>query len=141
MALFRELPGAAASQVLLCTDLHGENILAAEREPWLVIDPKPYAGDPADDVLQHMLCCEARLATDPGCAGGPDGRAGWARLWPGAAVAVRPQRAGRLSCGRWRGGSHPDDCQGAAAAPGDAWSWPELPRAAAKRGLRAMCHM
>jgi streptomycin 6-kinase len=26
-------------------DLHGENVLAAEREPWLVIDPKPLAGE------------------------------------------------------------------------------------------------
>jgi streptomycin 6-kinase len=65
IALFRELPGTAASQVLLCTDLHAENILAACREPWLVIDPKPYVGDPAYDVLQHMLNCEDRLAADP----------------------------------------------------------------------------
>ncbi len=27
-------------------DLHYENVLAADREPWLVIDPKPMAGDP-----------------------------------------------------------------------------------------------
>jgi streptomycin 6-kinase len=65
IALFRELPGTADSQVLLCTDLHGDNILAAQREPWLVIDPKPYVGDPAYDVLQHMLNCEGRLAADP----------------------------------------------------------------------------
>lgn len=64
MALFRELPGTAAGDVLLCTDLHGDNILAAGREPWLVIDPKPYVGDPAYDVLQHMLNCDSRLATD-----------------------------------------------------------------------------
>jgi streptomycin 6-kinase len=51
--------------VLLCTDLHGDNILAAQRAPWLVIDPKPYVGDPAYDVLQHMLNCEDRLAADP----------------------------------------------------------------------------
>jgi streptomycin 6-kinase len=31
--------------VLLHQDLHGENVLAAEREPWLVIDPKPLAGE------------------------------------------------------------------------------------------------
>jgi len=65
IALFRELPTTADSQVLLCTDLHGDNILAARREPWLVIDPKPYVGDPAYDVLQHMLNCEDRLAADP----------------------------------------------------------------------------
>jgi streptomycin 6-kinase len=65
IALFRELPESADSQVLLCTDLHGDNILAAQRAPWLVIDPKPYLGDPAYDVLQHMLNCEGRLAADP----------------------------------------------------------------------------
>jgi streptomycin 6-kinase len=63
--LFRELPASAASRVLLCTDLHAGNVLAAQRAPWLVIDPKPYAGDPAYDVLQHMLNCELRLAADP----------------------------------------------------------------------------
>ena len=65
IALFRALPGTANSQVLLCTDLHGDNILAAQRAPWLVIDPKPYVGDPAYDVVQHMLNCEDRLAADP----------------------------------------------------------------------------
>jgi streptomycin 6-kinase len=32
-------------QVLLHQDLHGENVLSARREPWLVIDPKPLAGE------------------------------------------------------------------------------------------------
>jgi streptomycin 6-kinase len=63
--LFRALPGTADARVLLCTDLHGENILAAQRSPWLMIDPKPYVGDPAYDLLQHMLNCEDRLAADP----------------------------------------------------------------------------
>jgi streptomycin 6-kinase len=65
ITLFLELPGAADSGVLLCTDLHAGNILAAEREPWLMIDPKPYVGDPAYDVLQHMLNCDDRLAANP----------------------------------------------------------------------------
>jgi streptomycin 6-kinase len=64
-ALFRELPRTSARRVLLCTDLHAGNVLAAEREPWLVIDPKPYVGDPAYDVLQHMLNCPGRLHADP----------------------------------------------------------------------------
>jgi len=81
MALFRALPETAGSQVLLCTDLHGDNILAAQREPWLVIDPKPYIGDPAYDVLQHMLNCEGRLAADP--AGLAARMAGLAGLDPG----------------------------------------------------------
>jgi streptomycin 6-kinase len=65
IALFRELPATSAGQALLCTDLHAGNILAAQRSPWLVIDPKPYVGDPAYDVLQHMLNCDGRLAADP----------------------------------------------------------------------------
>ncbi|MGA3353219.1 MAG: aminoglycoside phosphotransferase family protein [Acidimicrobiales bacterium] len=65
IGLFRELPTSAASEVLLCTDLHAGNVLAAEREPWLAIDPKPYVGDPTYDPLQHMLNCEQRLRTDP----------------------------------------------------------------------------
>ena len=32
-------------QVLLHQDLHGDNVLAAQREPWLVIDPKPLIGE------------------------------------------------------------------------------------------------
>ncbi len=62
--MFRQLPLEAPSEVLLCTDLHAGNILAAQREPWLVIDPKPYVGDPTYDPLQHMLNCPDRLATD-----------------------------------------------------------------------------
>jgi streptomycin 6-kinase len=81
IALFRALPGTADSPVLLCTDLHGDNILAAQRAPWLVIDPKPYVGDPAYDVLQHMLNCEDRLAHDP--AGLADRMAGLAGVDPG----------------------------------------------------------
>jgi streptomycin 6-kinase len=63
--LFRELPRSADRAVLLCTDLHAGNVLAAQREPWLMIDPKPYVGDPAYDVLQHQLNCRERLAADP----------------------------------------------------------------------------
>jgi streptomycin 6-kinase len=41
----RELAPTQGEQVLLHQDLHGGNVLAAEREPWLVIDPKPLAGE------------------------------------------------------------------------------------------------
>jgi streptomycin 6-kinase len=51
--------------VLLVTDLHVGNVLVAQREPWLIIDPKPYIGDPTYDALQHMLNCEGRLHADP----------------------------------------------------------------------------
>jgi len=65
IALFRSLPSTADRCVLLCTDLHAGNVLAAEREPWLIIDPKPYVGDPTFDVLQHLLSCDERLRADP----------------------------------------------------------------------------
>jgi streptomycin 6-kinase len=65
LEMFRELPRTAGRRVLLCTDLHAENVLSALREPWLAIDPKPYDGDPTYDVLQHMLNCEQRLRSDP----------------------------------------------------------------------------
>ncbi len=35
---------------LIHTDLHYLNVLAAEREPWLVIDPKPLSGDPHYEI-------------------------------------------------------------------------------------------
>jgi streptomycin 6-kinase len=41
----RELPPTQGRQVLLHQDLHGENVLAARREAWLAIDPKPLAGE------------------------------------------------------------------------------------------------
>ena len=31
--------------MLLHQDLHGDNVLAAQREPWLAIDPKPLVGE------------------------------------------------------------------------------------------------
>jgi streptomycin 6-kinase len=65
ITLFRELPRTAERHVLLCTDMHAGNVLAAKREPWLAIDPKPYVGDPTYDVLQHLLNCEQRLRSDP----------------------------------------------------------------------------
>jgi len=65
LELWRSLPTTAEREVLLLTDLHGGNVLAAEREPWLVIDPKPYVGDPAYDPIQHLLNCPGRLTADP----------------------------------------------------------------------------
>ncbi|HET9741717.1 MAG TPA: aminoglycoside phosphotransferase family protein [Terriglobales bacterium] len=51
--------------VLLATDLHSGNVLRAQREPWLMIDPKPFVGDPAYDLTQHLINCEERLQTNP----------------------------------------------------------------------------
>src|SRR5262249_7752789 len=65
VAMLRTLSNTADTVVLLCIDLHAGNVLAARREPWLVIDPKPFTGDPAFDPVQHMLNCDERLVTDP----------------------------------------------------------------------------
>jgi len=43
--LARDLASSQGQLVLVHQDLHGENVLAAEREPWLVIDPKPLAAE------------------------------------------------------------------------------------------------
>lgn len=65
LAIFKELLRPSAIQVLLATDLHAGNVLQAEREPWLVIDPKPFVGDPAYDLTQHLFNCQERLLIDP----------------------------------------------------------------------------
>jgi streptomycin 6-kinase len=47
LSLGRDLvadPGGAGR--IIHGDLHYQNVLAADREPWLVIDPKPMSGDP-----------------------------------------------------------------------------------------------
>jgi streptomycin 6-kinase len=51
IALGRDLVADPASTgTMIHGDLHYENVLAGEREPWLVIDPKPTSGDPHYEV-------------------------------------------------------------------------------------------
>jgi streptomycin 6-kinase len=42
-------------QVVLHGDLNPTNVLSAQREPWLAIDPKPMIGDPARDGARLVL--------------------------------------------------------------------------------------
>jgi streptomycin 6-kinase len=49
-ALFAELLADSAEPVLLHGDLHHDNILAAQRTPWLAIDPQGVIGEPAYEV-------------------------------------------------------------------------------------------
>ena len=65
LRLFEELSQPSHHDVLLATDLHAGNVLRSQREPWLVIDPKPFVGDPAYDATQHLLNCRDRLRADP----------------------------------------------------------------------------
>lgn len=54
-ALGRGLAGDPASVgTMVHGDLHYANVLAADREPWLVIDPKPMSGDPHYEVAPML---------------------------------------------------------------------------------------
>jgi streptomycin 6-kinase len=52
-AAVREVAGEPGDR-LLHWDLHFENVLAADRAPWIAIDPKPLAGDPGFDLLPAL---------------------------------------------------------------------------------------
>jgi streptomycin 6-kinase len=65
LRLLAELADSATREVLLHTDLHAGNVLQAQREPWLAIDPRPFVGDPAYDATQHLLNNGSRLRADP----------------------------------------------------------------------------
>ena len=80
VGLLRELSPPTGDAVLLHQDLHGDNVLAATRAPWLAIDPKPLVGDRAfavapvvrsfelgdsrDDVLHRLDRLTADLGLD-----------------------------------------------------------------------------
>lgn len=67
-ALFVELIGSMAEPVLLHGDLHHDNILAAERQPWLALDPKGVIGEPACEVgaLLHNIAPQFLAGSSPG---------------------------------------------------------------------------
>ena len=50
----RELAAEQSELVVVHQDLHGGNVLRAEREPWLIIDPKPLVGERAFDVASLL---------------------------------------------------------------------------------------
>lgn len=90
------LSRATPDDVLLATDLHAGNVLAAQRKQWLVIDPKPFIGDRAYDATQHLFNCRDRLNADPigtikrvaGLLGVDYERV---RLWTFARLAAEPR--------------------------------------------------
>jgi len=45
VGMLAELANSQGRQLLLHQDLHADNVLRAEREPWLAIDPKPLVGE------------------------------------------------------------------------------------------------
>ncbi len=54
---------ASVDSRLLHSDLHYANVLRATRRPWLAIDPKPMAGDPAFEVAPALWNRAAELGT------------------------------------------------------------------------------
>ncbi|MFV8175159.1 aminoglycoside phosphotransferase family protein [Mycolicibacterium peregrinum] len=55
IALGKELAAdPATTGTLIHGDLHYENVLAADRAPWLVIDPKPMNGDPHYEIAPML---------------------------------------------------------------------------------------
>ena len=65
LEVYESLLDTTTEHVLLATDLHAGNVLRAQRKPWLVIDPKPFVGDPNYDATQHLLNSWDRLNREP----------------------------------------------------------------------------
>jgi streptomycin 6-kinase len=53
--LYAKLNSTVKNPQLLHGDLHHDNILSAEREPWLAIDPKGLIGDPEYQVISFLM--------------------------------------------------------------------------------------
>lgn len=53
-----ELLDTQTNQVLVHQDLHAGNILSAQRQPWLVIDPKPLIGEREFSIASVVRCAE-----------------------------------------------------------------------------------
>ena len=66
LAVADELLADSTEQVLLHGDFHHGNVLAAERSPWLAIDPKPLVGERAYDLA---WLAQDRLETLAGVPG------------------------------------------------------------------------
>jgi streptomycin 6-kinase len=65
--LYMELCASMTEQVLLHGDLHQDNILSAEREPWLAVDPKGVIGEPIYETgaLLRNFWPDILSASDP----------------------------------------------------------------------------
>jgi streptomycin 6-kinase len=106
-----DLPPTQGEQVLLHQDLHADNVLRAKREPWLVIDPKPLAGErefspapiirgfkfghSARAVRRRLDCLSTELGLDR------ERVRGWA-VGQAVAWAFEPEyHAGHIETARW----------------------------------------
>ena len=96
LRLFEDLARPSADDVLLATDLHAGNVLRAQRQPWLAIDPKPFVGDRAYDATNLLFTCPGRLGADPRatirrCAELLEVDQERVRLWMFARAAAEPR--------------------------------------------------
>ena len=65
MAHCLELAPSQRGLVVCHQDLHGGNVLAATREPWLAIDPKPLVGEREFDTASLLRDRRGELLADP----------------------------------------------------------------------------
>jgi streptomycin 6-kinase len=65
IAWIRELAPSQPELVVAHQDFHGGNVLRAEREPWLAIDPKPLLAEPAFDTASLLRDRRDELALEP----------------------------------------------------------------------------
>jgi streptomycin 6-kinase len=64
VAFARELGSSQGEPVVLHQDYHGGNVLRAEREPWLAIDPKPLVGEREFDAASLLRDRRDELVAD-----------------------------------------------------------------------------
>src|SRR5438093_272852 len=81
---------------------HGVNVLGAEREPWLAIDPKPLVGERAFDAASLLRDRREELIQDP--AAGPRIHRRLDQLTAELGLDRDVSVAGEL-CTRWHGAS------------------------------------
>lgn len=67
-ALFAKLNSSTKETVVLHGDLHHFNILSAQRNPWLAIDPKGLIGDPVFELAAFMCNPYPQVAHMPNLA-------------------------------------------------------------------------
>jgi streptomycin 6-kinase len=60
----RDLAASQGELVVVHHDFHGGNVLRAEREPWLAIDPKPLVGEREFDVASLLRDRREELVRD-----------------------------------------------------------------------------
>jgi streptomycin 6-kinase len=65
VAAAQQLSASQQDPVVVHQDFHGGNVLRAQREPWLVIDPKPLVGERAFDAASLLRDRRDELALDP----------------------------------------------------------------------------